>query len=71
MSMNGKRDDFTVDDFRACAKNALLKRGRADAILSDVVDAVSRWPEFAKAAKVDRAWRDTIAASLRLKFPAG
>jgi hypothetical protein len=29
--MNGKRDGFTLADFRACAKSALMKRGRAEA----------------------------------------
>jgi serine/threonine-protein kinase HipA len=29
MSMNGKVDDFTLDDFNQCGKTALLKRGRA------------------------------------------
>ncbi|WP_218188289.1 type II toxin-antitoxin system HipA family toxin [Desulfosarcina cetonica] len=28
MTLNGKRDDFTREDFRACAKTAMLKRGR-------------------------------------------
>lgn len=32
MPMNGKRDGFTLADFRACGKSALMKRGRAEAI---------------------------------------
>ena len=27
--MNGKREDFTLEDFNACAKAASMKRGRA------------------------------------------
>ena len=50
MSLNGKRDDFEVDDFVACARNAALKRGRATAILGEVGKAVSRWSEFAEEA---------------------
>ncbi|MEQ8165830.1 MAG: type II toxin-antitoxin system HipA family toxin [Alphaproteobacteria bacterium] len=47
MSLNGKRDDFTLDDFKACAKNASMKRGRAEEILRQVQDAVLRWKDFA------------------------
>ena len=31
--MNGKRDGFTLSDFRARANTALMKRGRAEAIV--------------------------------------
>ncbi len=70
MTLNGKRDGFTLADFQACAKTALMKRGRAEAILAEVQAAVARWPEFADAAKVAPAWRDQIQANLRLKLPA-
>ena len=59
MTLNGKQDDFEVDDFVTCARNAALKRGRATAILRDVERAVSRWREFAK------------KRECRLKRPAG
>jgi ATP-dependent DNA helicase RecG len=32
MTMNGKHDGFTLADFRASAKSALMKRGQAEAI---------------------------------------
>ncbi|MDP3738036.1 MAG: HipA domain-containing protein [Hyphomonadaceae bacterium] len=66
MSMNGKRDGFTLDDFRACGKAALLKRGRAEAIVNEVAEAVARWPQFADDAGVAAALRDTITPALRL-----
>lgn len=69
MTMNGKREGFTREDFRACAKSALMKRGRADAILEEVIAAVMRWPEFAEKAAVADAWREQIGAHLRLSFP--
>ncbi|OHE88179.1 MAG: hypothetical protein A3G75_01815 [Verrucomicrobia bacterium RIFCSPLOWO2_12_FULL_64_8] len=50
MTMNGKRDGFTLADFRACAKSALMKRGRAEAIVDEVRAAVSRWPDYARQA---------------------
>lgn len=52
MSMNGKRDDFDMEDFKACAKNASMKRGRAEDIVKQVCDAVLKWKDFAKDAGV-------------------
>lgn len=66
MSMNGKRDDFSLEDFRECAKTASMKRGRAETIISEVTEAVRRWPEFAEKAEVVPEWRDAIEQNLRL-----
>jgi serine/threonine-protein kinase HipA len=66
MSINNKRDNFTHDDFRAVAKVASMKRGRDKAIVGEVVSAVARWPEFARAADIDSTWRDEIQQYLRL-----
>jgi serine/threonine-protein kinase HipA len=68
MTLNGKRDGFTLADFQAGAKTALMKRGRAEAILAEVTTAVARWPEFAAQAGVAPAWRDQIRANHRLKL---
>jgi serine/threonine-protein kinase HipA len=69
MTMNGKRDLFTLEDFEACAQSALMKRGRSKAIIVEVQAAAERWPEFATKAKVSDEWRDKIQRSLRLSFP--
>ncbi len=71
MTMNGKRDGFTLADFAACAKSALLKRGRGAAIIAEVQAAVARWPEFAAAAQLVEEWREKIQATHRLNFSAG
>jgi serine/threonine-protein kinase HipA len=47
MSINGKRDNFTIDDFLACEKAVSLKRGRAKEIVREIQEVVARWPEFA------------------------
>lgn len=52
MTINGKRDGFTTADIRAIGKSAGLKQGRAEQLLVDVTAAVTRWPEFAKRARV-------------------
>lgn len=69
MTLNGKRDGFAVADFDACAKAALMKRGRAAAILEEVRGAVRRWPEFAAQAGVPAAIAESIASSHRPIFP--
>jgi serine/threonine-protein kinase HipA len=68
MTINGKQDDFTLEDFRTSAALAGLKRGRAETILDEVRAAVERWPEFAEAAGVLPKWREQVQSSLRLRF---
>ncbi len=70
MTLNGKRDDFTLADFRACAKSAMLKRGRDKLLLEEVIAAVARWPEFAKKAGVAPEQRKQIARGHRLNITA-
>jgi serine/threonine-protein kinase HipA len=70
MTLNGKRDGFTLADFQAGAKAALMKRGRAERILQEVVAAVQRWPQFAGEARLTGRWRDAIQKAHRLSFPS-
>ena len=69
MTINGRREGFSLADLRACAASAMLKRGRAAKIFEEVRAAVTRWPEFAEQAKVERAWRGQIQRNLRLSLP--
>jgi len=66
MTVNGKRDDFVIDDFKACAKAAVMKRGRAEEIVGQVLEVVSRWKDYAEAAGVPGEWRNQIQRALRL-----
>jgi serine/threonine-protein kinase HipA len=66
MTLNGKRDDFVLEDFKACAKAASMKRGRAETILAEVQETVSRWPDYAEEAGVNPVQRDQIHHALRL-----
>ncbi len=70
MTMNGKRDGFTLADFRACGKSALMKRGRAEIILAEVSAAVGRWRKFAEKAGVAASWRKQIQENFRLSISA-
>jgi len=67
MTLNGKREDFSMADFNACARIASMKRGRAAAIVGEVQDVVSRWKDYAEAAGVPDAWREKIQGTLRLQ----
>ncbi|HVU05030.1 MAG TPA: type II toxin-antitoxin system HipA family toxin [Polyangiaceae bacterium] len=55
MTLNGKRDGFSREDFVACGKVASLKRGRAIAMLEEVTSVVKRWAEFAERGNVAAA----------------
>ena len=68
MTINGKTDEFTREDFKAVAQVAGLKHGRAESILTEVMNAVEEWPRYAKTAGVLGPQRDKIARTLRLKF---
>jgi serine/threonine-protein kinase HipA len=67
MTLNGKRDGFTLEDFKACAKGASMKRGRAETILEEVRSVVSRWKQYADEAGVFPAQRDQIEKTLRVQ----
>ena len=67
MTMNGKREGFTLDDFRACARTASMKRGRAEDILGEVQGAISKWPSFAEAAGVSDAVHEKVQQNLLLR----
>ncbi len=66
MTMNGKRDGFTLADFKACAAVAGLKRGAAARLVREIQQPVGRWPEYADAARLDPGHRDRIHRTLRL-----
>jgi serine/threonine-protein kinase HipA len=67
MTMNGKRSGFTLEDFKACANSASMKRGRAETIVDEVRDIVARWRDYADESRVNPEQRDKIQATLRLE----
>ncbi len=70
MSVNGRRDGFSVADLRAVAAVAGLRRGRAEAILAEVSDVVAGWPQVAAEVGVAERTAERIGQSHRLKLPA-
>jgi len=69
MTMNGKRDNFAMEDFETFAKTAMMKRGRAATILGEVRGAVERWPEFAAEAGVAGGVSQRVGGTHRTTFP--
>ena len=65
MSLNSKRDDFTINDFEACAKNVSMKRGRAKEIVDEVLTAISQWKQFADQSGVPPNVANGISKTLR------
>lgn len=68
MTLNGKRDGFTMDDFRACARSASMKRGRAETIVQEVQNVVADWPRYASEAGVQEAWVESVTKVQRFSF---
>lgn len=68
MTINGKRDGFTIDDLNRVAEFAGLKRGRGHAIVTGVTEVVADWEKFADEAGVDEAQRSAIAETHRLRL---
>ena len=66
MTMNGKRENFTLADFKSCAKVALMKRGQEKLIIAEVLDVVSNWRKYAKDAGIPGQTSDRIYQALRL-----
>jgi serine/threonine-protein kinase HipA len=67
MTLNGKRDGFSLDDFQRCANAVSMKRGRAETIIEEVKNVVTRWRNYADEAHVLPSHRDKIQATLRLE----
>ncbi len=71
MSLNGRRDGFTLDDFREVGRTASMKRGRAEEIVDEVRAAVATWPQLAAEAGVDEERTARIRRAHRLEMPSG
>ena len=68
MSLNGKRDDFTKDDFVMFAKNAALQKTKAKEIFAEVQRVVRKWKKFADEAGVSKDVAQRIAETHRLNM---
>ena len=65
MSLAGKRDKFKTEDLMTFAKTAGIKPTKAKACIKQVAQAVKRWSEFAKDAKVSPKRTEQIQTAMR------
>ena len=70
MTVNGKRDGFTMADVRAAGKAAGLKPRQIASAADDVRAAVKRWPACAADAGVPAKVAGQIARAHRLSIPS-
>ncbi|MDH0732923.1 type II toxin-antitoxin system HipA family toxin [Pseudomonas sichuanensis] len=69
MTVNGKRDDFTLDDLLSVASQV---RGMdARRIIKEVCEAVAQWPRFAREAGVPATASERIGETHRLYLGEG
>lgn len=66
MTLNGKRDGFSMEDFRQAGELATLKRKRAEEIVEEVHEVVADWQAYAAQAEVEQGHVKTVQAALRL-----
>jgi serine/threonine-protein kinase HipA len=65
MSINGKRDDFVLDDLIVLGRSGGLKRTRARTIVEEVDVSVGRWRFFAEQVELDAATARRIESAHR------
>lgn len=65
MSVNGKRDGFTIDDLIALAEVGVIKPAKARRIIEEVDTAIGKWVEFAATARVEEETQERIGQAHR------
>lgn len=68
LSMNGKRDNFVMEDFLSIAKLISNFTKEAKIIIRQVAKVVSEWDSYAQKAEVVPEFADQIQQHLRLKW---
>ncbi|HHR6080670.1 TPA: type II toxin-antitoxin system HipA family toxin [Providencia alcalifaciens] len=69
MSLNGKRDNFSREDFYSLIKlSPAFSKQKIDNIIDETLDTVSKWRKFAKEWDVPAELADEINKNLRLNI---
>lgn len=69
MRLNGKRDNFSREDFYSFEKlSPIFTRRKIDRIIDETTEHVSKWNELAAEHSVPRSLLDLIGRNLRLKI---
>ncbi|MDB4294591.1 hypothetical protein N9890_01550, partial [Akkermansiaceae bacterium] len=65
MTLNGKRDDFEMNDLLSAAKKANVKPRRAKSIIDEVKSDLNNWPKHGHASGVTQGFSVGIAQQFR------
>jgi serine/threonine-protein kinase HipA len=68
MSMNGKRDGFTKNDFVEFGKTVGLKQGASARLLGEVKIAVNKWEQYAEDSGVEKIVQQQIKEKHRMNL---
>ncbi len=68
LSINGKTNNFTLQDLKHLAKYARLPRNREKIVLEQTVDAFSTWHQTAKELDIPTALQNHVLRTLRLHW---
>lgn len=66
MQINGKRDNFDLNDFVELGKKADLSELRVKNILEEITEVVSKWEDYFQEAKVPSSLTEGVRGNLRL-----
>ncbi len=65
MSINGKQDDFSMDDILTCARVAGLNPAKCRKIASDILSVTNKWQKIAKAVGIEQTRITAIQQTFR------
>jgi serine/threonine-protein kinase HipA len=69
MTLNGKREDFTRNDFYTLEKiSPLFSKRHLDRVINETVEAVAQWPLLARVQEVPDSLIAEVNGNLRLKL---
>ena len=67
MSLNGKCDNFSRDDFYSLEKlSPMFTRAKINTIINETIEKVSNWSQLASEHRVPKALREAVKPNLRL-----
>ena len=66
LSLNGKRDDFNMQDLLQVAEKQSIKNAKE--IIEQILDVVSQWNKYAEKYKVKKEFINIIKENLRIKM---
>lgn len=68
MTINGKRDAFTLEDLIACGQAADLRSRAVRVVVDEMREVVQGWSGFAAEAGVSTAWAQSLASTFRFSL---